>query len=343
MDEIIAWLTTLLDFDTTARGPDAGACVDFIGRVLSMNGVKIRVFETCGGHRQAHHLLAEVSGERPEAVLLHAHLDTADFGDPTEWIFPAQRASRRRGCVCGRGALDCKGPLAVWMKLLSDAAGKTHHSHTLKLLVSDLEEDGGEFGLKLLLRQHPGILTDVKLVIGEGGGFPFPFRDTLYYTFQTGAREDDPEENAEDLTSEEIASILSIGIGKGYYSRDVLSYAACAGSLSRRRLDIRPLYAGMEAFFREAADSDVYRRYGQFFTDSLRKEISNACLMPCITPGYSDNRWFRKASIPVIGFFPLDKKNSLGGIHGSNEYISEASLALAYRVMSDILAGLQLT
>ena len=62
--------------------------------------------------------------------------------------------------------------------------------------------------------------------------------------------------------------------------------------------------------------------------------------MPCITPGYSDNREFRKAGVPVIGFFPLDIRNSLRGIHGVNEYITEASLALAYRVMTGILSRL---
>ena len=94
---------------------------------------------------------------------------------------------------------------------------------------------------------------------------------------------------------------------------------------------------GMEAFFAHAPVSHVCARFSQAFEAALRRELPNARLMPCITPGYSDNRWFRKAGIPTAGFFPLDIRNSLAGIHGANEYISEASLALAYRTVSRAL------
>ena len=339
MDEIIAWLSQLIDFDTTAAGPDAEECVLFIRQALSSRGALVRTFVTEGGARTGHHLLAEIPGDRPDAVMLHAHLDTADFGEGEGWLFPAEHASRRRGCVCGRGALDCKGPLAVWMKLISDAAAGGPRAYTLRLLVSDLEESGGEDGLGRLLAQHPEVLADVRLVIGEGGGFPFPFHEHVYYTLQTGERETEPDlfGDAEDPGWERAAEILSMGVERGYYSPALLDYAREAPSLPGRRLDIRPLYDGMEAFFAHAPVSHVCARFSQAFEAALRRELPNARLMPCITPGYSDNRWFRKAGIPTAGFFPLDIRNSLAGIHGANEYISEASLALAYRTVSRAL------
>ena len=344
MDEIIAWLITLLDLDTTADGKDARRCADFIGQMLARRGAAVRAFTTPGSRREGHHLLAEIPGEVPDAVLLHAHMDTADRGPRQMWLFPADRASRRRGCVCGRGALDCKGPLAVWMKLLTDAAEAGPHRRTLKLLVSDLEEQGGEEGLGLLLERHPGILSGLKLVIGEGGGFPFPFRGRTWYTFQTGEWDPGkgqppvPKEGGEDR--DRIARILSMGIEKGYYSADILAYASAAADLEGRKLDIRPLYEGMETFFETAPPSRAYACFGNLFEAALREEVPDARLLPCVTPGYSDNRWFRDAGVPVIGFFPLDIGNSLSGIHGANEYVSEASLALAYRTMSRVLSRL---
>lgn len=342
MDEIIAWLLRLIDYDTTAGGSDAEACVRFIQQTLSARGVDVRTFSVGDGPR-ARHLLAEVPGARPETVMLHAHLDTADFGEAGDWLFPARPASRRRGCVCGRGAIDCKGPLAVWMKLLSDAAESGTPPYTLKLLVSDLEEQGGEAGLGLLLAQRPGILSEVKLVVGEGGGYPLPFREHICFTFQTGEREpaDALRPKAGDEPEwEEIERILSLGAEKGYYSRLTLAYAREAASLTGRRLDIRPLYEGMEGFFEAAPVSRVCARFGPPFEAALREALPGARLLPCVTPGYSDNRFFRRAGIPTAGFFPLEPKNSLGGIHGANEYISEASLELAYRVMSRALEGL---
>ncbi len=343
MEEIIAWLLALIGFPTAAGGDGVLPCVTFIERALSARGVGVRTFVTEGGAGKAHHLLAEVPGERADSVMLHAHLDTAPYGRKEDWRFPADRATRRAGFVCGRGAIDCKGPLAVWMKLLADAAEGGKRPYTLKLLVTDLEEQGGEDGAGLLLRQHPELLSGLKLVIGEGGGFPFPFRENVCFTFQTGERdslEERPGDASAGETDREAAvRTLSLGIEKGYYSGELLEYAARWDYLSGRKLDIRPLYEGMDAFFANAPASDVYGRYGPLFASALREEVPNARLMPCITPGDSDNRWFRKAGVPVVGFFPLDLRNPLGGIHGANECISEASLLLAYRTMTRILDG----
>ena len=344
MDEITAWLSTLIDFNTTADGGDARRCVDFIGQTLSERGAAVRIFSTPGSRREGHHLVAELPGEVQDAVLLHAHLDTADFGPRQMWLFPADRASRQRGCVCGRGALDCKGPLAVWMKLMSDAAEQKPRRHALKLLVSDLEEQGAEEGLGLLLARQPETLSGVKLAIGEGGGYPFPFRGRTWYTFQTEERSPEKERRSapegKDPSGEEISRILSMGIEKGYYSADILPFASASADLPGRKLDIRPLYAGMEEFFETALPSRVYVVFGELFETALRQEVPGARLLPCISPGKSDNRLLRNAGIPVIGFFPLDIRNSLSGIHGTNEYISEASLALAYRTMSRVLSRL---
>ena len=344
MDEIVSWLVKLIDFNTTACGGDARRCADFIGQTLLRRGVTVQTYTTAGGVRDGHHLVATVPGESPDSVMLHAHLDTAEYGLQQAWLFPADRATLRGGNICGRGAIDCKGPSAVWMKLMADAAEAAPRAYTLKLLISDLEEQGGDDGLGLLLTQHPEILEGVKLVIGEGGGFPFPFSGKTCFTFQTGEREcaDEAPLAEEDPGWEHIAKVLSMGIEKGYYSEDILSYASQEASLPGRKLDIRPLYQGMEPYFRAAAVSDVYSRYGQFFDKALRAEIPDACLMPVITPGVSDNRWFRKASVPVIGFFPLDMDNSLQGIHGNNEYISRSSLALAYRTTSFILKSIKI-
>ena len=63
-------------------------------------------------------------------------------------------------------------------------------------------------------------------------------------------------------------------------------------------------------------------------------------LLPIITPGYSDNRFFRQRGIATIGFFPLDIKNNISGIHGNNEYISFKSLILSYNILLQTLKTL---
>ncbi|MBO7699751.1 MAG: M20/M25/M40 family metallo-hydrolase [Eubacteriaceae bacterium] len=340
MEDIISWLIKLISFDTSSGGKDAEICRDFIMKELSRESVSVYPFATEGSSRRGFHLLAEVRGDSAPAVMLHAHLDTADCGDELSWAAPPRSAMRRKGCILGRGALDCKGPVAVWMKLMCDAA-EGRLPFTLKLLVTDLEEEGGEDGLGRLLFLHPEITDDVKLVIGEGGGYPFPFREKIYYTFQTGEREDDPDSgNGDGYSQEEIGRILLTGAEKGYYSRDILDYFSGYASITGRRMELEPLYCGMEDFFEKAPESRLYERFGEVFERALRKRVPRAALMPAITPGYSDNRFFRALGIPAAGFFPLDPSNSLSGIHGKNEYISEASLCLAYAVLSDVIKEL---
>ena len=63
MDDIIAWLITLIDFNTTAIGTDAERCVSFICETLTARGMSVRTYTTAGNRRKAHHLLAEVPGD----------------------------------------------------------------------------------------------------------------------------------------------------------------------------------------------------------------------------------------------------------------------------------------
>ncbi|MBO4360084.1 MAG: M20/M25/M40 family metallo-hydrolase [Eubacteriaceae bacterium] len=339
MDETVRLLTELINFDTGASGTEAGDCRDWIAKELSSERVRVRTYETASsGGRDGFHLLAEVPGSSPSSLLLHAHLDTAPFGPREQWPFPPDRASVIRGCVCGRGALDCKGPLAVWMRLIKDAAD-AELPFSLKLLVTDLEETGGEDGAGKLLNDYPDILDSVSLAVGEGGGYPFVFGGRTFYTFQTGEREDDASGiSGKACSREEVIRILSAGIEKGYYGSEILAYAEGYDTLTGRRMELAPLYEGMEEFFGSAPQSSLYTAFGDVFGRALAREVSGAELMGCITPGFSDNRFLRRAGIPTAGFFPLDLENPLRGIHGPGEYISLSSLRTAYRVMSRVIA-----
>ena len=68
----------------------------------------------------------------------------------------------------------------------------------------------------------------------------------------------------------------------------------------------------------------------------MQVAVPEAVMMPVITPGYSDNRYFRRAGIPVIGFFPFDVGDHIW-MHMANEYISLDTLKLAYEVMGRVV------
>ena len=367
MERIRKQLMELIDFNTTMNSGNTKECARYIQMSMMYAGIQAKIFHTGSAKAPAHHVLAEIPGQSADTLLLHAHMDTAPYDKDRGWHVPPERAVIVRDCILGRGALDCKSQIAVWMRLMEDTAEKCKKGrkpeYSLKLLITDREESGGEDGLGELMKAHPELFSSVRLAIGEGGGFPFPFHGRLYYSFQTGEREDSGDDNEltgsgkegsdglpakaatcseEDQTAAENIrdSILKKGIKLGYYAPVILDYCREEESIRGRRLDTRPLYEGMEEYFQNAAPSIVWKKYGALFLTALQSEVADAELMPYITPGFSDNRWFRKNGIPVIGFFPLDPKNAVSGIHGPDEYISMMSLELAYKVMSKTVHAL---
>lgn len=335
MDSITGWLKALIEFNTTADEGSTEDCAAFIDGVFKENGVSSAIIqpEGCGSM-----VFAEVRGRRREALLLHAHLDTAPYYRDLNWRFPPDKATFIKNKICGRGAVDCKGQAAVWMKLMCDAAKAAGSmEYSLKAVFTCDEENGGENGLKRLMEENRRLFDDVFLVIGEGGGFSFPYGGRICYTFQTGEREDmeggpgEKQDRGEDEIGVDIEKVISLGVKKGYYSSMLLDYIKNPGN-ETKRLDTYPLYAGMEEYFIRAPYSDVYGRFGKLFEEALKASVPEAVLMPVITPGYSDNRYFRKAGIPVIGFFPFDVRDHIW-MHSANEYISIDTLKLAYEVM----------
>ena len=58
-----------------------------------------------------------------DSLLLVAHTDTVSEGDATKWAHPPFSATVQDGKVYGRGAVDCKGGIALslyTLKLLAD-------------------------------------------------------------------------------------------------------------------------------------------------------------------------------------------------------------------------------
>lgn len=348
---ITGWLKELIEFNTTMDEGNTDDCAAFIDGVFKENGVSSVIIRPkgCGSM-----VFAEVRGRRREALLLHAHLDTAPYYRELNWRFPPDRATFIKNKICGRGAVDCKGQAAVWMKLMCDAAKAAGSmEYSLRAVFTCDEENGGEKGLKRLMEENRSLFDDVFLVIGEGGGFSFPYGGRICYTFQTGEREDmeggpwerqdrrddETEDKIEDKVDDnkeaDIEKVISLGIKKGYYSPMLLDYIKNSEK-EIKRLDTYPLYAGMEEYLTNAPYSEVYGRFGQLFEEALKASAPEAVLMPVITPGYSDNRYFRRAGMPVIGFFPFDVRDHIW-MHTANEYISLDTLKLAYEVMGRVV------
>ena len=204
-------LKNLIEFDTTMSRKNEKECANYIYQYFLERKIKVTMYEPAPNRCS---VAAYIPGKRKEQLVVHAHIDTADYGKEKEWKFPPDIATEYKECIVGRGALDCKGLLAIWMKLFSELAKQSHTlERSILFLATADEESGGTYGIQWIL-QNTKIMEHTFLVIGEGGGYPLPYKDQILYTIQTGeipphyCKSESPNCNPED--------ILNKGIEKGF-------------------------------------------------------------------------------------------------------------------------------
>jgi acetylornithine deacetylase len=163
-----------LGLDTDVWEPDpanlapyadhVGAHESFAGRPNVVGTLRGRVPSGCGGR----------------SLILNAHIDTVEPGDPTTWTHPPFAADVAGDWIFGRGACDMKSGLATHLfalRALRDAGLAPRGDVIVESVVS--EEDGGAGTLAAILRGYRAdgaIITEptrLALVPAQGGSLVF--------------------------------------------------------------------------------------------------------------------------------------------------------------------------
>ena len=322
-------------------------------------------------------IIARIPGETEECVVLYSHIDTEDFGDVQKWNHYPGEAIQVANKIFGRGALDCKGLIALWLGIMNhiSCSGKKPLKTLVFIAVAD-EESGGHQGTKWLL-ENTDYFRNCILVLSEGGGYPLKLGSKVYFTCQVGEKEQISFPNTyskrefyyfgnpiinllkslkvrvvnfnavifiiEQLLNRKAKRKISINdllknryqIQKGYVIIDKLPYIEDNKILSYIPYIHNMKYSKIATGYTRINNS-VYK----IIEKELKKHNKNHYLLPVITPGYSDNRFFRNKGIKVFGFFPLDYSNGISGIHGINEYITTDSISLSYKILLGIVEQL---
>jgi acetylornithine deacetylase/succinyl-diaminopimelate desuccinylase-like protein len=334
-------LKGLIEIDTRQNAACERPAAECLREELSLPGTNVNLFLE-ERQKDRTNFVASIPGETKKAVLLLAHLDTAN-ADREAWRYDPLKATVENGCIFGRGALDCKGLCAVWAAIVKAIATQkiSPHKTLIFAAVAD-EESGGELGAKWLLHSTRHF-EDVEFVVGEGGGYPLKAEEKLFYTLQTGERYEAPLEKIDREPEGDGTSVVLRGMDAGYYNPDTLWYfqhgADGRGRNIPKKYFSHPLVEKNGAWLLPFADKNAPRRkipstlFGAL-QSSVDESEQPGKLLPFISPGKSDNRFFREREIPVVGFFPLDSSNRISGIHHVDEYISRRSLRLATDILS---------
>ena len=342
----VDYLCNLINIDTTINSNNEIEGILYIKEVFDKIGIENKVYEPVSGKGN---IIATIKGKSDDAIILHSHIDTANY-NAENWLFPPYKATLINNCIVGRGTLDCKGLIAIWMDImkyfyLNNCNGK-ELKNTLIFICSCDEEGDGKYGTDWLFNNNY-ISNSIKLVFGEGGGYPIPLDKDIYFTIQT--EEVYIDENSQiknkpiNYTENKINAIFNKAIELGYYNQNTLNFYNNRQLQNKRKIAQECFYENIDIILENKA-VDILCDYNKKIFTIIENKLNNINpkykLLPIITPGYSDNRFFRQRGIPTIGFFPLDIKNNISGIHGNNEYISFKSLTLSHDVLLQTLKTL---
>ena len=178
---IIDYLCNLININTTIDSNNEIEGILYIKEVFDNLGIENKIYEPVLGKGN---IIATIKGKSDNKILLHSHIDTANYNSEN-WLFPSDKATITNNCIVGRGALDCKGLVSIWMEIMRNLSLNKHiPENTIIFMCSCDEEQSGKYGTEWIL-ENTNIIDNLKLVIGEGGGYPIELKSDYYFTIQT--------------------------------------------------------------------------------------------------------------------------------------------------------------
>jgi acetylornithine deacetylase/succinyl-diaminopimelate desuccinylase-like protein len=180
-------LQKLIQFDTTNPPGNERACVEFIGDLLSDQGIESQLYAKTP---ERPNLVARIRGRGEAApLLLYGHVDVVTT-EGQKWKFPPFEARIEDGFIWGRGALDMKGGVAMqvaaFLRLQEEEIVPA--GDVILMILAD-EEVGGEYGAKFMVENHPEVFEGVRNALGEWGGFSTNFGGKRFYPIQVAEKQ----------------------------------------------------------------------------------------------------------------------------------------------------------
>lgn len=174
--DVVEVCRRLIGFDTSNPGSDERLAGEYVATLLSDLGLPVSVFEPT---RRRTNVVTRIPGRDPSlpALLVHGHLDTVP-AEPADWSRDPFSGDVADGCVWGRGAVDMKNAVAMYLAAASHllAAGRRPERDIVLAFLAD-EEAGGNHGAGFLVHEHRELFEGCAVAIGEVGGFNLPSAD----------------------------------------------------------------------------------------------------------------------------------------------------------------------
>ncbi len=162
--EEVQLLQEYISIDTTSGNEIAGA--EWLASLLRKHGLEPQVERLASGQAN---VWAIIEGKRPEALVLHHHIDVFP-ADPEEWDTPPFEGRIMGPLLVGRGSFDMKSyGVAQLLAFLDVASAARQPEYSLILLATADEETDSRLGADWFAREHPDLIGRFWAVLTEGG------------------------------------------------------------------------------------------------------------------------------------------------------------------------------
>lgn len=160
-------LQRYLRVDTNSRDGSELAGAQFLAEELRDMGLEPHIEQL--GENNAN-LWAIIEGDRPQAVVLHSHIDVEPIFRPEEWTVEPFGGEIEVPWIYGRGAFDMKSVTVAQLEAVRRLVETGEKPRTsVILLATGTEETGSDLGARWFVRQHQDLLQRFEVVLTEGG------------------------------------------------------------------------------------------------------------------------------------------------------------------------------
>lgn len=348
LKKLVAYPTVSVDKKTNARA------INYIARFLQKRNMTVKKYD-CNGYKG---LVATTrTDNNSPTIMLYAHLD----------VIPANsklwKLQKRDGKYFGRGVLDMKYALAVYMKLVDELQSDLPDYDFGIMIVSDEENSGGHSAYHLLEKGHIP-----KVCIMPDGGENWQIevyaKGVWHFQIETWGKSSHGSRpwQGKNAISQMIAILheietlfmygqrpdtitLNIGYIKGGGAVNQVPDYAIAGldiryltdeECSAIKTKVQSICKRRDAELTSIEDitiayTDLSNHYVQLFISSARNAIG-ITLKPSKSHGASDARYFSHVNVPCIISSPIG-----GDRHSNNEWIDCKSVEQFKYILKDYL------
>ncbi len=179
-------LQKLIQFNTVNLPGNEKPCIDYIESLMISSGLETKQYALDPNRPN---LWVTHRSKKPtkQPFLMYGHVDVVPV-EGQDWDYDPFGGIIEDGMIYGRGTVDMKGPLSLFICTMMHLSTK-ELDYDVHLLVLSDEENHGTYGAQFMVKHHPELFEDIHYAFGEIGGFSIDLVGKTFYPIMVAEKQ----------------------------------------------------------------------------------------------------------------------------------------------------------